>query len=72
MQSLQPIGIGIGLIIAIFLVGSISGGHLNPAVSITSLFNNVLSMNETVIYITAQVLGAILAWWLNKQIKKRI
>jgi MIP family channel proteins len=49
-------GLAIGLIIA--AIGSISGGHLNPAVSISMLATGQISVTRTIAYIVAQLLGA--------------
>jgi len=54
--------VGLALAIAILLMGGISGGHFNPAVSIMFYLHKDLSAEELMIYIVAQVLGAILAF----------
>jgi aquaporin Z len=50
-------GLAIGLMIA--AVGQFSGGHFNPAISIGALAAGVISVQRTIVYIVAQVLGAI-------------
>ena len=60
-MSSIPVGIGIGLVAAIILVGPISGGHLNPVVSLVSYLNQTLTQNELMFYIIAQCAGGILA-----------
>jgi glycerol uptake facilitator protein len=53
--------IGLGLAIAVLLVGSISGAHLNPAVSLMFYLNNQLPADELGLYWVGQVIGASLA-----------
>lgn len=50
-------GLAIGLMVA--AVGAISGGHLNPAVSISMLATGQISVMRAVAYIIAQLLGAV-------------
>jgi MIP family channel proteins len=52
-------GLAIGLCIT--AAGHISGGHFNPAVTISMLATRRLSVNEAVIYIGSQLLGALAA-----------
>jgi glycerol uptake facilitator-like aquaporin len=56
--------IGFALAVAIILVGSISGGHLNPAVSFMFFLNKELNTFELLLYIVAQLLGAVSAFAL--------
>ena len=52
-------GLAIGLMVA--AVGAISGGHLNPAVSISMLVTGEIGVTRAVAYIVAQLLGATAA-----------
>ena len=56
------IKVGLALSIAILLMGKVSGGHFNPAVSVMFYLNNGLTSEELVIYILAQIIGAVLAF----------
>ena len=56
-----PVAIGIGLVAAIILVGPISGGHLNPVVSLVSYLNKTMDQTELMYYVAAQCAGAIAA-----------
>ena len=58
--------IGLALSIAILLVGGISGANLNPAVSIMFYLHKDLTFEELMIYILAQVIGAVLAFTMYK------
>ncbi len=60
------IKIGLALAVAILLVGGISGANLNPAVSIMFYLHKDLSFEELIIYILAQVIGAVLAFTMYK------
>ena len=55
--------IGGTLALVILLTGSISGGHINPAVSATLWFKGAISLTEFLTYITAQYAGGIAAYY---------
>jgi MIP family channel proteins len=52
---------GIGLALAISFTMNISGGHINPAVTIAAFINKLISTKDAIIYIIAQIIGATLA-----------
>ena len=56
------IGLAFGLTVmaCIYLFGKISGAHLNPAVTIGLLVSKNISLIDSVYYIVAQAIGAIL------------
>ncbi|MDE0233152.1 MAG: aquaporin [bacterium] len=54
-------GFGLALMIALYSVGHISGGHFNPAVSLAMRLGGSLSTTDMIGYWVAQVVGAILA-----------
>ena len=60
------IGWGLAVMLAIYAVGSISGAHLNPAITIALAMNGSFSSDQVVGYVLAQmcggVVGAILVW----------
>ncbi len=58
------IGLALGIMISLF--GSISGAHLNPAVSLMFYLNNQLAPEELGIYWIGQIIGAALALSLYK------
>jgi aquaporin Z len=71
LQTGSAIPIGIALIAVIYLIGSISGGHVNPAVSIIMFCKGSINFTTLLMYIIAQLAGALLAymWWSkNKMI----
>ena len=51
---------GLSVVTAVYAVGHISGGHLNPAVSIGLMLSKRFPAREVPGYIAAQVIGAIL------------
>jgi aquaporin Z len=53
--------IGAALALVILLTSSISGGHMNPAVTLTMTAAGKLPMSKTLYYIAAQVLGGLAA-----------
>jgi MIP family channel proteins len=54
-----PFSFGFGLLIAIFAVGHISGGHFNPAVTVAMVLDRRTPPMDAVGYIIAQIIGAI-------------
>lgn len=57
----NPLAIGAGLALAILLTKDISGGHINPAVSVVMASLGKLPVQELVPYVLAQVFGALVA-----------
>lgn len=64
LHALPPIGVALafGLVIALMIaaVGHISGGHINPAVSISLAVTRHLPWKDLPFYLVAQFLGATL------------
>jgi aquaporin Z len=56
-----PLFIGLALAVMVYMGGSISGGHYNPAVSIAAVMRGALPARELGGYITSQLLAAIAA-----------
>lgn len=54
-------GFGLALLIALYMFGSVSGGHYNPAVTLAQLIRGEISPADAVGYIVAQLAGAVLA-----------
>jgi aquaporin Z len=52
---------GLSVLALVYTIGSISGCHINPAVSISMLAAGKLKPKETVFYIIMQCIGATLA-----------
>lgn len=51
---------GVALTIVYYTVGKISGGHVNPAVSLAMFFENKLDLKDLIFYVIAQIIGALL------------
>jgi aquaporin Z len=62
-QVLDDTGIalafGIAVMVMVYAVGRISGGHFNPAVSMGAAIGGRVSWNEALAYVVTQVVGAI-------------
>jgi aquaporin Z len=65
----NPLIIGGALALAVFLIGGISGGHVNPAVSFAMFMNNSLSTEKLVGYVVAQLLGGASAYYAYRMAK---
>lgn len=65
----NPLAIGAALALVITLAGPISGGHVNPAVSVVMASAGKLSVNELLPYMVAQIFGALVAFQLYKRYK---
>ena len=65
----NPWAIGAALALVILIISSISGGHLNPAVSLVMAASGKLSMKDVLPYIIAQISGGMLALAIFKKWK---
>jgi aquaporin Z len=65
----NAIAIGAALAIAIMVAGTISGGHINPAVSIAMVAAGKMSSSDLLPYILAQIAGGMVALELFKRVK---
>jgi glycerol uptake facilitator-like aquaporin len=67
-KSLAWLQIGLALSVCILFTGIISGGHMNPAVSLMFYLNESLSTENLFNYWIAQFMGAALAYffYINK------
>ncbi len=52
---------GLAVLVMVYAIGSISGCHINPAISISMLAAGKLSVKDTLFYVLAQCGGAIIA-----------
>jgi aquaporin Z len=56
-----PLAIGASLMIMVYMGGHISGGHYNPAVSLSATLRGALPGSQYVPYVLAQIAGALAA-----------
>jgi len=61
-----PFVAGLALMLGIYALGHISGGHFNPAVTLGLLSVKKISVEDSLYYIVAQIVGAFLAIILIK------
>ncbi len=67
----NPMAIVITLLAMIYFGGSISGGHFNPAVTSMFLTKGDISIIDAIVYISAQILGGICAYFFYSRIAKK-
>ena len=67
----NPIAIGATLALVIMLTSGISGGHINPAVSVVMASAGKISTAELIPYCISQVLGGLVALELYKRYGKQ-
>jgi aquaporin Z len=65
----NPLAIGAALALVILLTSTISGGHMNPAVSIVMASAGKLPVNDLLPYCVAQIFGGLVALELFKRFK---
>jgi aquaporin Z len=58
---LAPLAIGCSLMVMVYAAGHISGGHLNPAVTLAVLVRGKIGLVDAAAYWAAQALGGVLA-----------
>ena len=62
------LGHGLALAVAVYASGHISGGHVNPAVTIAMLVTKKIELPKAVGYIISQLAGAVIAAFVVKWI----
>lgn len=62
--SLAPVAIGGVLMVMIFAGGHVSGGHFNPAVTLSAALRGACPKRDVAPYWAAQILAALVAAWL--------
>ena len=65
----NPLAIGAALTLVILLTKDISGGHINPAVTIAMVSAGKLQTNDLIPYAMAQIMGALVALEIYKRVK---
>jgi aquaporin Z len=65
----NPLAIGAATALIKLIAGPVSGGHLNPAISVAMASAGKIEVTELLPYIIAQVLGGLVALELYKRYK---
>lgn len=65
-RCLLPIAVAFGLLAALLISAPISGGHLNPAISVMAILNDPSNTLKYSLYIIAQLLAVILVLFFTK------
>ena len=64
----EAVAFGVALMVVIYIIGAVSGAHVNPAVTLGVAISGKMPWNRAVKYWIAQVIGAIAAAALLKWI----
>lgn len=72
MPLTPPVAAAITLGLFVYTIGTISGSHINPAVTIALLSVNKIKAKDAGLYIVAQVIGAGIAMLLGAQFTKGV
>lgn len=67
LASGNPIAIGLSLCLVILLTSNISGGHVNPMVSLVMASIGKLNTNDLIPYMVAQILGGLVGLEIYKR-----
>lgn len=59
---------GLAVVVFAYAIGGITGCHINPAVTVAMLVNGKVSAKDAVVYIIAQLIGALLGAFVLQQI----
>ena len=68
-SSGNPLIIAAGFLAAITIAGTLSGGHINPVVSIVSVLNGSISSGVIGTYFISQLAGGLAAYYLVQSLK---
>ncbi len=66
----NPLIVGGSLALVVFLISSVSGGHVNPAVSLANYMNGSLRPVDLFSYVFAQLLGGTGAYFAYKMVNQ--
>lgn len=65
----NPLAIGAALALSILMTANLSGGHMNPAVTIVMASLGKIGTNDIIPYVLAQIFGGLVALELFKRVK---
>ena len=63
----NPLAIGAALALIILITSNISGGHINPAVSVVMASVGKIDTSDLIPYIVSQILGGLVAFEVYKR-----
>ncbi|MDH3426044.1 MAG: aquaporin family protein, partial [Acidimicrobiia bacterium] len=63
LQAAVPLGFGLALLVGLYSVGEVSGGHFNPAVTLAAFLDGRINFGDLVGYWISQFAGAMLGSW---------
>ena len=66
----NPIYIAAAFLAAITIIGKISGGHINPVVTLAMFVNGTIKSSQLAEYIVPQIAGALFAVYVYKNLFK--
>ena len=64
-----PVVIAGTLFVVILLIGSISGGHVNPAITLWAFLSGKVNQTKAVSYVGAQLAGAVTVYLLSSMLR---
>lgn len=59
--NFAPLAIGAALMVMVYMSGHVSGGHLNPAVTLAVLLRGRIDVGNAIAYMISQLIGAVAA-----------
>jgi aquaporin Z len=62
--------VGVAVAVAVFFAGKISGGHVNPAITLALYVNNKMAFNDFVAYLVSQFAGGVSSVFLYNAVLK--
>jgi aquaporin Z len=62
--------VGAAVAVAVFFAGKISGGHVNPAITLALYVNNKIVFNDFVAYLVSQFAGGVSSVFLYNAVLK--
>jgi glycerol uptake facilitator-like aquaporin len=65
----SPVVIAGTLLVVILLIGTISGGHVNPAITLWSFLSGKITQTKALSYVGAQLAGAVTVYLLSSMLR---
>ena len=61
--------IGAALALVVLLIGSLSGGHVNPAITLWAFLSGKVNQTKAISYVGAQLAGAVTVYLLSSMLR---